>query len=121
MLSQARSNLTPIIWSIQKMPRGIPRCRLEGFSAECVKGDGGSGKAGPSLTAGPDNAIDSILDKVVDRIDLTGLEQKLVDQLSVKLGSTIRVDQLADTILGHRAEELSERLIERVLAKMMGV
>ena len=64
--------------------------------------------------------IDGLIDKVIERIDMAGLEQTLVEQLSVKLGGTIRVENLADTILGRRTEELSEKLTERLLSKMLG-
>ena len=91
------------------MPKSVPKQSVLG------KVDASDGVQPP-----PDRTINAILDRVIEHIDLTGLEQKLVEQLSVKLGSNIRIEQLADAILGRRTEELSDRLMEKIIDRMTG-
>ena len=62
--------------------------------------------------------VDSILDKVVDCVDIDGLSSQLADRLAHRLGSAVSVDSLADAILSQHTEELSRRLPERLTERL---
>jgi hypothetical protein len=63
----------------------------------------------------PSALADAVLDRVLQCIDLNGLQQKVLDDAATRLAQTVRVDKLTERIVAQQEQELSERLFERVL------
>jgi hypothetical protein len=61
---------------------------------------------------------DAVVENVLQRFDTAALAEELSDKVASKLASTIRVDELAETLLSRKQEQLSARLMAGLLEKM---
>ena len=87
-------------------------------SAVTVEVQPARASAAPGNAAAQKTPMDSILDKVVDHVDIEGLSGQIADKLAHRLGSTVSIDGLADAILDQHTEELSRRLSERITERL---
>jgi hypothetical protein len=56
-----------------------------------------------------------VLDRVLQRLDLDGLLQKVMDEAAIRLAKRIHVDSLIESLVGQHEQQLSDRLAQRIL------
>ena len=62
-----------------------------------------------------DALANAVLDRVLQRIDLDGLLQKVLDEAATRLAKSIHVENLIESVVGQHERQLSDRLAERIL------
>ena len=66
----------------------------------------------PPITDALTNAV---LDRVIQRVGLDGLREKVLDEAAARLAQNVHVDSLIKYIVGQSEQHLADRLSERVL------
>ena len=66
----------------------------------------------PPITDALTNAV---LDRVIQRVNLDGLREKVLDEAAARLAQNVHVDSLIKYIVGQSEQHLADRLSERVL------
>ena len=65
-----------------------------------------------------DALANAVLDRVLQRIDLDGLLQKVLDEAATRLAKGIHIESLIESVVGQHEQELTERLAGRVLERI---
>ena len=79
---------------------------------------GGSATALAAAPPATPAFVDQVVDLVVGRVNIDGLASQVADKIALRLGSTVSVDKLVDSILAQHQEQLTARLFECVAEKV---
>ena len=62
-----------------------------------------------------DALTNAVLERVIQRVNLDGLRDKVLDEAAARLAQSVHVDTLIQHIVGQSEQHLADRLSERVL------
>ena len=62
-----------------------------------------------------DTLTNAVLERVIHRVNLDGLREKVLDEAAARLAQNVHVDTLIKYIVGQSEQHLADRLSERVL------
>ena len=62
---------------------------------------------------------DAVLEQVLRKLNTNGLREAVLEKVSEELLGSIRTDVLVEAVLGDRTKELSAKLSEKVIEKLL--